>query len=82
MADIDAQKPDGSVARKAPEKVVPTTKVNVAFPFAQIKVQEPSDQLTAFASLVAELAGLVAEAAPGPKAEALKLRAELARRLG
>ena len=76
MGESDAGKLDGSAAGKAPGKVVPTTKVNVAFPFAQIKIQEPSHDLAALAALVSELAGLVAEAAPGPKAEALRLRAD------
>jgi hypothetical protein len=68
--------------RGAPEKIVPTTKVNVAFPFSQIKIQEPSRDLAALAALLADLAGLVAEAAPGPKAQALELRArELAGKL-
>ena len=68
--------------RAAPEKIVPTTKVNVAFPFSQIKIQEPSHDLSALAALVAELAELVAEATPGPKAKALQLRArELASKL-
>ncbi len=54
---------------------MPTTKVNVAFPFAQIKIQEPSHDIAALAALVSELAAPVAEAAPGPKAEALRFRA-------
>jgi hypothetical protein len=66
MTERDAYKLNGSAAGKAPARVVPTAKVNVAFPFAQIKIQEPSQDLAALASLVSELAGLVAEAAPGP----------------
>jgi hypothetical protein len=74
---------DGQSARRAPEKVVPTTKVNVAFPFSQIKIQEPTEHVRALASLVAELATLVAAAAPGQKADELRRRAhDLAGQLG
>ena len=40
--------------------------VNVAFPFSQIRVQEPSAELTELAVLVCDLAAAVAELAPGP----------------
>jgi hypothetical protein len=66
---------DAAAPRHGPERVVPTTKVNVAFPFSQIKIQEPTPELAALATLVAELARLLAEAAPGPKAQALQHRA-------
>jgi hypothetical protein len=49
--------------------------VNVALPFSQFKIQEPSDHLVALTALVAELAELVAGAAPGPQAEAVRRRA-------
>jgi hypothetical protein len=55
--------------------------VNVALPFSQIKVEDPSDHLLALTGLVQELAGLLAEAVPSPEAEALRRRAhELASR--
>ena len=67
--------PDGPVSRKAPARVDSSTRVNVAFPFSQVKIQEPSDHLVALTALVAELADLVAGAAPGPEAQELRRRA-------
>jgi hypothetical protein len=75
MAVTNSHGPDGRVTKKAPERVTSTTKVNVAFPFSQVKIQEPSEHLVALTELVADLAGLVAEAAPGQEAERLKQRA-------
>ena len=61
---------------------VVTTKVNVAFPFSQIKVQEPSEALIELSALVCELADLVTELAPESNAPALAQRArDLATRL-
>jgi hypothetical protein len=85
MTVQDPGKANGQLAKRGPEisRVVPTTKVNVAFPFSQIKIQEPAEHVRALASLVAELAALVAATAPGQKAEELKRRAhDLAGRLG
>ena len=53
-----------------------TTRVNVAFPFSQIKVEAPSEELTALAALVHELADVLAEVAPGSKAQELAERAQ------
>lgn len=59
-----------------------TTRVNVAFPFSQIKVEAPSEELTALAALVRELADVLAEVAPGSRAQELAERAQaLATRL-
>jgi len=66
----DASKPESS-----PHSEVVTTRVNVAFPFSQIKVEEPSKELAALAALVGELADLLADLAPGPKAQELGERA-------
>ena len=61
---------------------VVTTKVNVAFPFSAIKVQEPSEELVELATLFRELADLVADIAPESKAPDLAKRAQaLATRL-
>jgi hypothetical protein len=54
---------------------VVTTKVNVAFPFSQIKVQEPSEALIELTALVCELADLVTDIAPESKAPELAQRA-------
>jgi|SoimicmetaTmtHAB_FD_contig_41_8860594_length_495_multi_1_in_0_out_0_1 hypothetical protein len=62
-------------ARKALGKVDSSTRVNVAFPFSQVKIQEPSDRLIALTALVEELAELVARTAPGPEADQLLARA-------
>jgi len=59
-----------------------TTRVNVAFPFSQLRIQEPSDELRELAAVVRGLADLVAEVAPGPTANDLGERARaLAARL-
>jgi len=51
------------------------TRVNVALPFSQFKIEEPSDQLAALTALVIDLADLAARAVPGPEADALRQRA-------
>ncbi len=66
---------DSRVSEKMPARVTPTTKVNVAFPFSQVKVQEPSVHLVTLTELVADLAGLVADIAPGPETNAVRRRA-------
>jgi hypothetical protein len=67
--------------KRAPARVNSSTRVNVALPFSQFKIQEPSDHLLALTALVEELANLVAEKMPGPEAETLRDRAhELASR--
>lgn len=55
---------------------VVTTRVNVALPFSSIKVQEPSADLAELAKLVRALADLVADIAPGPKAQELSKQAK------
>ena len=73
---------DASKTKPTPDADVVTTRVNVAFPFSQIRVQEPSEDLAALAALVRELADLLADVAPGSKAQELGKRAEaLATRL-
>ena len=68
----DAKPPKAAL----PEGVNSATKVNVAFPFSQIKVQEPSAELSALADLVGDLAELVRRVAPGDDADALVDRAQ------
>ena len=62
--------------RKTPEKVTSTTKVNVAFPFSQVKIQEPSQQLIRLAERVKDLADFVAEKHPDGEGQWLVRRAE------
>lgn len=79
----NSQRPDGQVSKRVPPRVNSSTRVNVALPFSQFKIQEPSDHLVALTVLVEELADLVAEAAPGPEADALRHRAhELTSQVG
>ena len=79
MADENS---DASEAKANPNADVVTTRVNVAFPFSQIKVQEPSEDLAELAGLCSELAGLLAEIAPESNAPELEQRARaLAARL-
>jgi hypothetical protein len=68
---------DGVKKKRAPDGDFVTTRVNVAFPFSQIKVQQPSEDVAALAMLVKELTDLVGEIAPGPKAKDLRQRAEV-----
>ena len=55
---------------------VVTTRVNVAFPFSQIKVQEPSEELAELAELVRAIADLLVDVAPGPKQQELAQHAQ------
>jgi hypothetical protein len=75
MTADDRRGLDGQVSRQVPARVASSTRVNVAFPFSQVKIQEPSDHLVALAVLVEELADLVAAAVPGPEAKVLRHRA-------
>jgi len=59
-----------------PPIVIPTNKVTVALPFSKITVQEPGQELTELAAIVAELAALVTAAAAEPEATQLRLRAQ------
>ena len=65
--------PNGDASKvEKPNSEVVTTRVNVAFPFSQIKVQEPSKDLTELAGLVRELTDVLTEVAPGPKTADLR----------
>ena len=75
MTADDSRGPDSQVSRQVPARVASSTRVNVAFPFSQVKIQEPSDHLVALTALVEELADLVAAAVPGPEAKVLRRRA-------
>ena len=75
-------KSDASSKEPSANAETVSTRVTVAFPFSQIKIQEPSEDLAALAALVRELADLLAEVAPGPKTQELEKRANaLASRL-
>lgn len=76
MAETNGTVARGRVPGKAPEKVTSTTNVNVALPFSQVKIHEPSEHLIALTALVEELAGILAQIAPSPEADHLHSRAE------
>jgi hypothetical protein len=71
----DSKPPDDQASKRVPARVNSSTRVNVALPFSQFKIEEPSDHLTALAALVGDLADVVALAVPGPEADALCHRA-------
>ena len=67
----------GKHSRKAaPGVVAPSSRVNVAFPFSQIKLQEPSHELTELAGVVVDLVAAMAEWVPEDKLEDLRSRAQ------
>ena len=66
---------DVSTKKPGPNAETVTTRVNVAFPFSNIRVQEPSEDVAALAVLVRDLAELLAGVAPGSKAAELEERA-------
>ncbi len=66
--------------RSAPEVVAPTSKVNVALPFSHLHVEESSKDLGELSGIVADLAGIVEEANPGPKVKRVRERAQVLRR--
>lgn len=73
---------DESTPKPTPNAEVVTTRVNVAFPFSQIRIEQPSEELAALADLIRDLADLLADIAPSSKAGELGKRAqELAARL-
>jgi hypothetical protein len=71
----NSQPPDDRVSKRVPARVNSSTRVNVALPFSQFKIEEPSDHLATLAALVGDLADVVALAVPGPEADALRSRA-------
>ena len=51
----ETEPPEPHQQRKAPRMVAPSSRVNVAFPFSQIKVQEASRELAELIFLVRDL---------------------------
>ena len=66
-------------SRKGPEVVAPSSRVNVAFPFSQIKLQEPSQELADLAGLVFDLVVAMAQWVPEDQLEELRARAQALR---
>jgi len=54
----------------------PSSRLNIAFPFSQIKLQEPSKELVELASLVLDLVAAMSEWVPEDRLEELRSRAE------
>lgn len=77
-----AEHADATLAngRGVPRTVsAPSSRVNVAFPFSQIKLQEPSKELSELAALVFDLIELMREWVPEDRMEELQVRAEVLR---
>ena len=62
-----------------PRVVAPSNRVNIAFPFSQIKLEEPSKELAELAALVFDLVGTMAEWVPEDRLEELRARAQVLR---
>jgi hypothetical protein len=69
----------GSKWQGAPGIVAPSNRVNVALPFSQIRLEEPSRELAELAALVFELVGAMAEWVPEDRLEELSARARVLR---
>jgi hypothetical protein len=68
---------NGVGAAKPPEPPVvhaPSNRVNIAFPFSEIKLEEPSKELAELAALVFDLIGTMAEWVPEDRLEDLRAR--------
>ena len=74
-----ARRAGGAKDRKGPELVAPSSRVNVAFPFSQIKLQEPSQELADLAAVVFDLVVALAEWVPEDQLEELQARAQALR---
>ena len=69
----------GATPGATPEMHAPSSRVNIAFPFSQIKVEEPSKELAELAALVLDLVGAMAEWVPEDRLEDLRARAQVLR---
>ena len=73
----DAEKGGGAdTPRVAPGVVAPSNRVNVAFPFSQITLQEPSQELSDLAGIVLDLIASMAEWIPEERLAELRSRAQ------
>jgi hypothetical protein len=70
---------EGTKPREAAHVVAPSNRVTVAFPFSQIKLEEPSKELAELAALVFDLVGAMAEWVPEDRLEELQARARVLR---
>ena len=63
----------------APPVPGPSHRLNIAFPFSQIRLEEPSKELAELAALVFDLVGTMAEWVPEDRLEDLWARAQVLR---
>jgi hypothetical protein len=61
---------------KPPAVHAPSNRVNIAFPFSEIKLEEPSKELAELAALVCDLVATMAEWVPEDRLEELRTRAQ------
>jgi hypothetical protein len=59
--------------------IAPSSRMNIAFPFSQIKLEEPSRELAELAALVFDLVETMAEWVPEDRLEELRSRAQVLR---
>ena len=59
---------------KPPVVHAPSNRVNIAFPFSEIKLEEPSKELAELAALLFDLIGTMAEWVPEDRLEELRAR--------
>jgi hypothetical protein len=79
-SETNGSRAQGSKPRKGAEVVAPSSRVNVAFPFSQIKLQEPSQELADLAGLVFDLVVAMAEWVPDDdRFDELRARAQALR---
>ncbi len=79
-SETNGSRSQGSKPGKGPEVVAPSSRVNVAFPFSQIKLQEPSQELADLAGLVFDLVVAMAEWVPDEeRLDELRARAQALR---
>jgi hypothetical protein len=65
--------------RDAPTVSAPSHRLNIAFPFSQIKLEEPSKELAELAALFFDLVGTMAEWVPEDRLDELRARAQVLR---
>jgi hypothetical protein len=78
-APADANGARGAWGWGTPEVVAPSHKVTVAFPFSQIRFEEPTRELAELSSLVLDLIAAMAEWVPEDRLEELRARAQAVR---
>ena len=69
----------GAKPGASPRVVAPSSRVNIAFPFSQIKLEEPSQDVAELAALVFDLVEAVAEWVPEDRLDDLRVRAQVLR---